>query len=261
MHWSDKLQNDDRAVVVNVDTPAEVLSDMESRLLSNGGFSVATLNLDHVVKLRHMPQFREAYLKQTHVTADGNPIVWLARLSGQKISLTPGSELIDPVVAMAARNNFPIAFFGSQDSVLADAGTALEQQYDGLVVASRIAPPMGFDPTSAEADALIEEIGASGARICFLALGAPKQEIFAARAHARLPHVGFLSIGAGLDFIAGHQKRAPKFVRKIAAEWLWRLLNNPKRLIGRYGSCLAILPGLTLQALRVRFANTDRPLG
>lgn len=261
MRWSETSQSNDRAVVVNVDTPADVLADMERRLLAGEGFSVATLNLDHVVKLRHMPQFREAYLDQTHVTADGNPIVWLARLSGQNISLTPGSELIEPVVAMAARHKLPIAFFGSEDSVLADAGAALERQYEGLEVATRIAPPMGFDPSSSAADALIEDIDASGARICFLALGAPKQEIFAARARARLPHVGFLSIGAGLDFIAGHQKRAPKFVRRIAAEWLWRLVNNPRRLAARYGACLAILPGLTLRALKVRFAGTDRQHG
>ena len=57
-------------------------------------------------------------------------------------------------------------------------------------------------------------MAASGARICLLALGAPKQEILAARGFARHPQLGFLSIGAGLDFIAGHQTRAPVWVRK-----------------------------------------------
>ena len=68
-----------------------------------------------------------------------------------------------------------------------------------------------------DADEMIAEIGQSGARLVFLALGAPKQERFAARAAEMLPEVGFMSIGAGLDFISGEQKRAPLWVRKIAA--------------------------------------------
>ena len=85
-----------------------------------------------------------------------------------------------------------------------------------------------------------------------MALGAPKQEIFASRAQKELPQMGFLSIGAGLDFISGHQKRAPRLVRRFALEWLWRLALSPKRLIGRYLGCFAVLPGLTWAALKAR---------
>ena len=111
---------------------------------------------------------------------------------------------------------------------------------------------MGFDPTGSAADAAIEEMRASGARVFFLALGAPKQEVFASRAQAMLPKAGFLSIGAGVDFIAGTQTRAPAWVRAVAGEWLWRLALSPKRLAGRYAACIAILPRLTLSALEAR---------
>ncbi len=83
------------------------------------------------------------------------------------------------------------------------------------------------------ADEAIRAIGDSGARVVFLALGAPKQERFAARAQRALPAAGFLSIGAGLDFVSGAQVRAPAWVRAIAAEWLWRLAHEPRRLAGR----------------------------
>lgn len=102
------------------------------------------------------------------------------------------------------------------------------------------------------ADEAIAALAASRARICFLALGAPKQEIFATYARTKLPQVGFVSIGAGLDFIAGTQRRAPVWVRRMAAEWLWRLLNDPGRLTGRYAACLAALPGLASKAVRMR---------
>jgi len=111
---------------------------------------------------------------------------------------------------------------------------------------------MGFDPTGPEADKAILAIKESGARIVFLALGAPKQERFAAYAQAALPQVGFLSIGAGLDFIAGTQKRAPAWVRKVSAEWIWRMLSNPRRLAKRYWLCICALPSLISQANTTR---------
>ena len=62
--------------------------------------------------------------------------------------------------------------------------------------------------------------------------------------------MGFVSIGAGLDFLAGSQTRAPAWVRAIAMEWLWRMLANPRRLALRYLRCALILPGLARDALR-----------
>ena len=241
------------AIAVNVASRNELLTDIEDRFRAGRGFSVATLNLDHVVKLRRLSAFREAYERHSHVTADGNPIVWLSRLAGQKIDLVPGSELVDPVADMAASMDVPVAFFGSSDASLTKAEQVLTTRYPGLRVVARIAPPMGFDPTGPEADAAIEALKAAGARMVFLALGAPKQEVFAARAQERLPQAGFLSIGAGLDFISGVQTRAPKLARRLAAEWLWRLALNPTRLAWRYGACILILPELIWAALRSRF--------
>ena len=66
------------------------------------------------------------------------------------------------------------------------------------------------------------------------------------------PQVGFASIGAGLDFLSGHQIRAPRIMRALALEWLWRALSSPRRLIPRFVKCFAILPGLALDTLRHR---------
>lgn len=239
--------------LVNFPTEAALLADMEACLTQRRGFAVATLNLDHVVKLQRNPAFLAAYRAHTHVVADGNPIVWMARLSGRDdVALVPGSELIEPVAAMSARVGAPLAFLGSTETVLRAAAETLKADHPGLEVAACLAPPYGFDPASAAADALLDQVAASGARICLLALGAPKQELLAARGLARHPGVGFLSIGAGLDFIAGHQTRAPVWVRKIAMEWLWRMLSNPRRLAKRYLDCALVLPSMTVAALRTR---------
>jgi N-acetylglucosaminyldiphosphoundecaprenol N-acetyl-beta-D-mannosaminyltransferase len=246
----------DALSLVNFPTEAALLADVEAHLQAGTGFAIATLNLDHVVKMRRNPAFLRAYRAHSHVVADGNPIIWLSRLAGRPdVRLVPGSELIEPVARLAARLGTPLAFLGSTETVLAAAAERLQADHPGLKVGARLAPPYGFDPESAAADQMLDAVAASGARICLLALGAPKQELLAARGIRRHPQLGFLSIGAGLDFIAGHQTRAPVWVRRIAMEWLWRMLSNPRRLARRYLECALVLPSLAGTALASRSAR------
>lgn len=238
------------AVYLTHATRADLLADVEAHMVEKRGFAVATLNLDHIVKLKRDPVFRAAYLAQTHVVADGNPIVWLSGMAGREVELIPGSDAIRPIVESAARTGTPIAFLGSTEETLEAAGKALQAEFPGLQIAAAIAPPYGFDPDGEPAAAALAELEAAGAGLCLVALGAPKQERLAARGRALAPSVGFVSIGAGLDFISGQQKRAPAWVRKLALEWLWRMLSNPARLAGRYLSCIAILPSLVRMAKR-----------
>lgn len=243
-------------VTVTAPDRAGLLDDLADRMDRRAGYSIATLNLDHVVKLARDRAFRAAYGAHTHITADGNPIVWLSHLAGQRdVTLIPGSELIDPVVALAVDRDVPVALFGATEAALDAAARAFEARYPTVQIVLRLAPPMGFDPDGDAAMDAISALRDSGARLVLLALGAPKQERFAAHAQAALPEAGFLSIGAGLDFIAGSQTRAPAWVRAIAAEWLWRLLSNPRRLAARYGACILALPGLTLRAMAARKAQ------
>lgn len=235
-------------------TQEALLGDLAARFAAGEGFAVATPNLDHVVKLGRDAAFRAAYARQTHVVADGNPIVWLQRLAARPVELVTGSDLIDPLMALAATMEVPVAFVGSRDAVLEAAAARLEAAHPGLRIVAKIAPPYGFDPTSAAADACLDQVGASGARLCLLAFGAPKQEMLAARGRDRLPGCGFVSIGAGLDFIAGAETRAPSLVRKLALEWLWRMVTDWRRLAGRYRDCALVLPGLTRAAWQQRGA-------
>jgi len=235
----------------------ELLEDLEDRLERSEGFCLATLNLDHIVKLRAHEYFQTAYRRHTHVTADGKPIVWLSRLAGRHIELITGSDLIDPLSAVAARLSVPVALFGSTQETLEQAGDVLCERHPGLQVVARMSPEMGFDPFGPEADDYIEAIRQSGARLCLVALGAPKQELFASRAARLLPETGFVSIGAGLDFLAGAQIRAPRVMRALGGEWLWRMMSDPRRLAPRYAACFAVLPSLFVDALRVRLTERE----
>lgn len=237
---------------VNMPSRAALMAEAGRRLAAGQGFALATVNLDHLVKLRRDPAFRAAYAAQDLVVADGNPIVWLSRLAGRPVALVPGSDLVLPLARLAAGAGVPVALVGSTAEALEGAAERMVAEVPGLHIAARLAPPMGFDPAGPQADALLAEVQASGARLCFLALGAPKQEVLAARGRVLAPGIGFASVGAGLDFLAGRQVRAPRWVRAIAMEWAWRMLSSPRRLLPRYAACAAVLPGEALKALALR---------
>ena len=222
------------------------------------GFMFAPLNLDLLVKLRHDGTFIEAMKKATYVIADGWPVAFLGRRNDPRIERTTGADLVIPLIEACARDGLPIYLFGTSDAVLASVARELKQRCPGLVIAGFESPPLGFDPESPVADAAIDRIQASGARICFLALGAPKQEILGARALERGVATGFVCVGAGLDFIAGAQVRAPSFMRNNGMEWLWRLATNPRRLAARYAQCALLLAQITLIDPSRRWLETLR---
>jgi exopolysaccharide biosynthesis WecB/TagA/CpsF family protein len=235
----------------------ETVRSIIARSRNGESFTVNTLNLDHLVKLRRDAGFRAAYRSATIVTADGAPIVWLARRQGAVIQRTTGADLIEPLLIEAARHQLPVYLFGTSDEVLAKCRSALHKLTNGtLNICGAVAPPQGFDCTGPAADAAIVAMRAAGARLVLVALGAPKQEIFAARAKAAELGAGLICIGAALDFIVGAQTRAPEVLRTVGLEWAWRLATNPRRLAMRYAQCAIVMADLAVvQPLRDKFTK------
>jgi exopolysaccharide biosynthesis WecB/TagA/CpsF family protein len=238
-------------------SPEQTVRAIIGRAERGDSFTVNTLNLDHLVKLRRDPLFRAAYQRATIVTADGAPIVWLARRQGAKVVRTTGADLILPLIVEAARCQLPVYLFGTSPVVLEKCGAALQTVTSNtLVICGTAAPPQGFDVNGPGADAAINAMRTAGARLVFVALGAPKQEIFAARAVAAQLGAGLVCIGAALDFIVGSQTRAPQLFRDYGLEWVWRLATNPRRLAGRYAECAVVFGDLAVvQPLRDRFTR------
>ncbi|MCW6508618.1 WecB/TagA/CpsF family glycosyltransferase [Lichenifustis flavocetrariae] len=227
--------------IINVASMQNLVARLVELCRQDEGFTLFTLNLDHLVKRHRDLDFKAAYARATLVSADGWPVAAAARRQGAQVDRVTGADLVIPVCAAAERENIPIYLFGSSSDSLAAAAAALMKRFPGLDIRGMEAPPMGFVPTSSEAFEMAERISQSGARLCFLALGAPKQEIFADAMAARFPGIGFLCIGAALDFVSGRQKRAPHFVQATNFEWFWRLLSEPRRLGRRYAECALFL--------------------
>lgn len=242
---------------VNLASLHEAVSSILQAAARKESFAVFTLNLDHLDKLRRLPRFRHAYAKARFITADGAPVAMLAARQGVHVERTTGADLVVPIAVAAADRDVPVYLFGTTPGVLESAGRTLMQRTGSrLLIAGSEAPPQGFDPEGPEADAALDRIAASGANLCLVALGAPKQELFAARAVDRNVNVGFVCIGAGLDFIAGAQSRAPDIMQRNGLEWFWRLATNPRRLAARYARCALVLAEIIfLSPIRSRFAR------
>lgn len=233
---------------ITLATPGDTVDAIVNAAIAGQSFSVTTLNLDHLVKLRRNPQFRSSYRQAKFVTADGAPVAWLARRACRGIERTTGADLVLPLAKAAADAELPVFLFGTTTGVLARAGTYLAAHTQNAIdIVGTVAPPQGFDPVGPEADDCLDIIANSGAKLCFLALGAPKQEILAARAVERGIKVGFVSVGAALDFLAGTQVRAPKFLQNHGLEWSWRLATNPGRLAPRYMSCAVVFADILMR--------------
>ncbi len=242
----------EKSICINTPTEQAALDFVKDKLAKRQGFAFATINLFHVVKLSYDASYYKAYRQHDAVVADGFPIVWFGRIAGKKIQRTPGSDLMLPIVKLVHDMGGTLAMVGTTQSALDAAAERLKIMFPGLKIVLTQSPAFNFDPQSREAEELIEEIKKSDAWICLLAFGAPKQEMLAALGKEKAPRTGFVSIGAGIDFIAGHQIRAPHWIRQVNMEWFWRLALSPKRLFVRYFLCALFFPVLLVRSIAQR---------
>ncbi len=164
---------------------------------------------------------------------DGGPLSAVGRKRGHKeMSRTTGPSYMEEILRISVEKGYRHFFYGSTKETLDKLKTVLSKQYPGLEIAGMYSPP--FRPlTEAEDRQIIEHIDKSKADFIWVGLGAPKQEKWMADHQGKVE--GFMvGVGAAFDYLAGNIKRAPKWMQKCNLEWFYRLLQDPKRLFGRY---------------------------
>lgn len=177
--------------------------------------------------------YRQAVNHAALVTPDGTPLVWALRLLGHpQASRVYGPDLMLACCERAAQTQTPIYLYGGTDAMLAKLQQNLQQQFPSLNIVGAYAPPFR-EPTAAEIAADIERIHRSGARIVFIALGCPKQELWMAQQQDQLQAV-MIGVGAAFAFHSGEVSQAPRWMMAAGLEWLYRLAVEPKRLWRRY---------------------------
>ncbi len=200
------------------------------------GGLIVTPNIDIWRTARRDPVSATLIERADLVLADGMPLVVASRIVGDPLpERVTGSGLVEPLCATAAREGQGVFIIGGGPSDTADlAARALEQRYPGLRVVGAIVPPYGFEQTP---DTLYEIVGAvveARPGLVLVGLGFPKQERLAETLRRELPTAWLLGCGGGIGMAAGQQRRSPEWAQRVGGEWVFRLLQEPRRLAHRY---------------------------
>jgi N-acetylglucosaminyldiphosphoundecaprenol N-acetyl-beta-D-mannosaminyltransferase len=181
------------------------------------------------------PRARHAMVQATLCLPDGVPLVWLCRAGGHA-----GAQRIfgpDLMLALsehiAAERGLSVFYFGGAPGVAEDLAARMEAAYPGLRTAGTLCPPFR-PPTESEDEAHIAAINDSGADVLWVGLGSPKQEAWIDAHRDRLTVPVRIGIGAAFDYNTGRIRRAPRWMQACALEWLFRLVQEPRRLWRRY---------------------------
>jgi len=193
---------------------------------------VVTPNADHLIRLAEDAAFRDLYSQARYVLLDSRFIARIvAARGGPMLPVCAGSDLTASLFSEVIRPDDPLILIGARD----EQAQQLRERY-GLRLLEHHNPPMGFirDPDAVRA--CLEFIEArSPFRFCLIGVGSPQQEHLAQALAARGRARGLaLCIGASVDFLTGVERRAPRWVQRIGMEWLFRLLQSPRRLARRY---------------------------
>ncbi len=201
---------------------------------SDSAHLVFTPNVDHVVQLQRDGEFSRAYGKATLLLADGAPIVLMSRLTGSGLpARVTGADLLPSVCRRAAKLGLRVFILGGAPDVLLSGMARLSKSCPGLQI-DGYSPEFGFEQDPIRAEEVARYVGKAGAHIVFCCLGAPKSEKWLASMQHELGSGVVLSVGAAIDFAAGGRRRAPVLVQRLGMEWLFRLLQEPRRLWRRY---------------------------
>ena len=196
---------------------------------------VNTPNVDQIVRMEWDEKFRKICDNCELLLVDGQPLMWIAKLYKtpfkEKIS---GSDLVPILCELAAKKGYSVFFLGAAPGVAKVAANRMQEKNKGLTVAGTYSPPLGFDKDEEELQKINKMLLKSRADMLFVGMGVPKQDIFIYENMHKYQIPMSFSIGGTIDFIAGKQKRAPKWISNIGFEWLYRLIHDPKRLFKRY---------------------------
>lgn len=164
---------------------------------------------------------------------DGGPLSTIGRKRGfPHMARTTGPSYLEEVLKISEENGWSHYFYGSTEKTLEKLRQVLAERYPNVRIAGMYSPPFRA-MTEAEDEQIVAQINAAEADFVWVGLGAPKQENWMA-AHQGKVHGLMVGVGAAFDYMAGNIQRAPQWMQNCNLEWLYRLLQDPKRLFMRY---------------------------
>ena len=197
-----------------------------------GGY-VCVANVHVTIEAENDPSFADLVNDADLVLPDGTPLVWMQRLQGNETaSQVRGPSLMPMLMRHAEAEKLKVGFLGGRPEVLEVIASRAAKEFPNLEIAYKYSPP--FRALSSEENAEITaSINDAGAQILFVGLGCPKQERWMGENSGSVNAV-MIGVGAAFDLYAGNIREAPPVLSKLGLEWVFRLMQEPRRLFSRY---------------------------
>lgn len=214
---------------------------------------VVTPNVDHAVMYRTRGDLRTAYADASMVLADGAPLIAASKLLRQPLpERVAGSDLTPAVLAAAEDADRPLRVFllGAGPGIADQAAARILKRYKNVTIVGTHCPPLGFEHDQQASDEALAAVSDASPDLLIVGLGAPKQELWVSKHRRQLDAKVALCVGATIDFLAGHKRRSPVWMRKVGLEWAHRVATEPRRLAARYAKDAWVFPQLVWRQWR-----------
>ncbi len=209
----------------------EVLSICEEHISKKTLLLLGVVNVAKIVNCHRIAELRKSLAKTDIILADGLPIIWLSRLIGDPLpKRVAGIDIMYQLLMRSSKKNYSIFFLGAKQKVLQRVVNVVQVKYPGV----RIAGYRDGYFEESEEKKVAEEIKNSSADIIFVAMPSPKKENFLRRWHDYMNVPVCHGVGGSFDIVAGMTKRAPMWMQNAGLEWLYRIMQEPRRMWKRY---------------------------
>ena len=241
---------------ISIVTIKKFLLELEKNLNKKKKYSYICVSAVHgAVESIYNQKYKNAHNNSLISVPDGRPIYWALKLLGYfNVDHLPGYYVTNEICKLANKKKYKIGIYGSTEDVQQDFIKNIKKKYKNIKFTYLFSPP--FRKLSInEVKNIHKEINKSKLDILFVALGAPKQEIWMYDNYKKINCVS-IGIGAAIDFISGNKKMAPKYMEFLGLAWLFRLISEPRRLFLRYFITNSLfLYFFTLQYVKFKFKN------
>ena len=218
---------------INVTNMKDTIDYITGHLEELRGNYICVSNVHTTVTAFRDKAYRRVQNSAAMALPDGQPLSIVSRLRGYpQAQRVPGPDLMPAILQLSQEKGYSHYFYGSTEQTLQKLEKVLRKRYPALKIAGMYAPPFR-KPTSEEDEADVRRINESGADFVWVALGAPKQEQWMYAHRDRVCGL-MIGVGAAFDFIAGTVKRAPMWMQSLCLEWIFRILQDPGRMLPRY---------------------------
>lgn len=235
-------------------TAAEAIEAVERMVISRQPHYLVTANVDFLVQAQEDVELRRILFDAHIVLCDGTPLVWASRWLGNPLpERVAGSDLVPLLLRVAEEKRFRIFLLGATPDSAAQAVANLQAKHPKLPPADHYSPPFN-QLLEMDHNEITRRIREARPDLLFVSFGCPKQEKWIAMHYRTLGVPVCVGVGATIDFLAGQVRRAPKWMQRTGTEWIFRLLQEPRRLFARYAKGLWIFGrGILIQWWKLQF--------